>query len=112
MAVPPSAVWFLIGLAISMEPLRLAVLRIAPPTLQSCGVVFELSPAGNQWTEQVLDRFTGHGGCDVTTGGNYAYPKTAMSWFFCTTPPVNNSTGQGKFLIDQVLPKNTPDVNC
>ena len=48
----------------------------------------------------------------VTTGGNYAYPKTAMSWFFCTTPPVNNSTGQGKFLIDQVLPKNTPDVNC
>lgn len=48
----------------------------------------------------------------VTTGGNYAYPKTAMSWFFCVTPPVNNSTGQGKFLIDQVHPKNTPDVNC
>jgi hypothetical protein len=48
----------------------------------------------------------------VTTGSNFTYPKTAMSWFFCVTPPVNNSTGQGKFLIDQVLPKNTPDVNC
>jgi len=44
----------------------------------------------------------------VTTGANYLYPKTAMSWFFCVTPPVNNSTGEGKFLIDQVLPKNTP----
>ncbi len=49
----------------------------------------------------------------VSTGGNYSYPKTAMSWFFCATPPVNNSTGQGKFMIDQVLPKNAPpDVNC
>ena len=36
-----------------------------------------------------------------------------MSWFFCVTPSVNNSTGEGKFLIDQVLPKNAPpDVNC
>jgi hypothetical protein len=25
---------------------------------------------------------------------------------------VNNSTGQGKLLIDQVHPKNTPVVNC
>jgi len=49
----------------------------------------------------------------VTTGANYSYPKTAMSWFFCVTPPVNNSTGEGKLLIDQVLPKNAPpDVNC
>lgn len=48
----------------------------------------------------------------VTRGGNYTYPKTAMSWYFCVTPPVNNSTGQGKLLIDQVHPKNTPDVNC
>ncbi|PYX51331.1 MAG: hypothetical protein DMG79_03440 [Acidobacteria bacterium] len=49
----------------------------------------------------------------VTSGATYLYPKTAMSWFFCVTPPVNNSTGEGKFLIDQVLPKNAPpDVNC
>jgi hypothetical protein len=49
----------------------------------------------------------------VTTGATYSYPKTAMSWFFCVTPPVNNSTGEGKFLIDKVLPKNAPaDVNC
>ena len=48
----------------------------------------------------------------VTTGGNYTYPKTGMSWYFCVTPPANDSNGQGKFLIDQVHPKNTPDVNC
>ena len=48
----------------------------------------------------------------VTTTANYSYPQTNMSWFFCVTPPVNNSTGEGKFLIDQVIPKNTPDVNC
>jgi len=48
----------------------------------------------------------------VTTGANYSYPKTNMSWFFCVTPPVNNSTGEGKFLIDQVIPKNPADVNC
>jgi hypothetical protein len=49
----------------------------------------------------------------VTKGGTYTYPKTAMSWFFCVTPPVNNSTGEGKFLIDHVFPKNAPpDVNC
>jgi hypothetical protein len=49
----------------------------------------------------------------VTTGGNYTYPKTSMSWFMCVTPPVNNSTGEGKFLIDSVVPKNSPpDVNC
>lgn len=49
----------------------------------------------------------------VTTGANFSYPKTSMSWFMCVTPPVNNSTGEGKFLIDQVLPKNSPpDVNC
>ena len=48
----------------------------------------------------------------VTTGANYSYPNTAMSWYFCATPPATNATGQGKFLIDQVLPKNPPDVNC
>ena len=47
----------------------------------------------------------------ISTGANYSYPKTSMSWYFCTTKP-NNSTGQGKFLIDQVLPRNVPDVNC
>lgn len=50
----------------------------------------------------------------VTTGAQYAYPQTAMSWFFCVTPPAGGgSTGQGTFLIDQVAPKNAPpDVNC
>jgi hypothetical protein len=49
----------------------------------------------------------------VSTGANYSYPKTSMSWFSCVTPPVNNSTGQGKFLIDKVVPKNfPPDINC
>jgi hypothetical protein len=50
----------------------------------------------------------------VTTGMNYTYPKTAMSWFFCVTPgSLNESTGQGSFLIEKVLPKNAPpDVNC
>ena len=49
----------------------------------------------------------------VTEGANFSYPQTAMSWFTCTTPPVNESTGQGEFLIEQVVPKNTsPDVNC
>ncbi len=49
----------------------------------------------------------------VTAGANFTYPKTAMSWYFCATPPVNNSTGEGKFLIDRVIPKNNPpDVSC
>jgi hypothetical protein len=48
----------------------------------------------------------------VTPGGNYTYPNTGMSWYFCVTPPANDSNGQGKFLIDQVHPKNVPDVNC
>ncbi|HWY20825.1 MAG TPA: hypothetical protein VNX26_06355 [Candidatus Acidoferrum sp.] len=49
----------------------------------------------------------------VAAGANFTYPKTAMSWYFCATPPVNNSTGEGKFLIDRVVPKNNPpDVNC
>ncbi len=49
----------------------------------------------------------------VTAGANFSYPKTSMSWFTCATPPVNESAGQGKFLIDQVAPKNgTPDVSC
>jgi hypothetical protein len=49
----------------------------------------------------------------VSAGANYSYPKTSMSWFSCVTPPVNNSTGQGKFLIDKVVPKNSPpDINC
>jgi len=49
----------------------------------------------------------------VSPDGNYTYPQTAMSWFFCVRQPVNESTGQGSFLIDQVMPKNfPPDVNC
>ncbi len=49
----------------------------------------------------------------VTEGANFSYPQTTMSWFTCTTPPVNESTGQGEFLIEQLVPKNiSPDVNC
>lgn len=50
----------------------------------------------------------------VGAGANYSYPKTAISWFFCATPPASGgSTGQGTFLIEQVIPKNIPaDVNC
>ena len=49
----------------------------------------------------------------VTSGGNYTYPQTSMSWFTCTTQPVNESTGQGKLLIDQVLPKGSAaNVSC
>lgn len=49
----------------------------------------------------------------VSAGSTFSYPKTGMSWFVCATPPVNNSSGQGKFLIEKVLPKNNPpDVNC
>jgi hypothetical protein len=48
----------------------------------------------------------------VSEGGNYTYPQTGMSWFFCINQP-NESTGQGSFLISQVMPKNSPpDVNC
>jgi len=50
----------------------------------------------------------------VSAGASYTYPNTAMSWFFCVTPTtVNESTGQGSFLIEKVVPKNSPpDVNC
>jgi hypothetical protein len=50
----------------------------------------------------------------VSPGADYEYPRTAMSWFFCVTQPgVNESTGQGSFLIQQVVPRNDPpDVNC
>jgi len=49
----------------------------------------------------------------VTAGASFTYPKTGMSWYFCATPPVNNSAGEGKFLIDHVVPKNDPpDVSC
>lgn len=58
----------------------------------------------NRWTADSV----------VSAGANYAYPNTAMSWYFCVTQPgVNESTGQGSFLIEQVAPKNAPpDVNC
>ncbi|HEV2424528.1 MAG TPA: hypothetical protein VGZ29_06855 [Terriglobia bacterium] len=48
----------------------------------------------------------------VSAGANYTYPKTAVSWFFCVTRP-GLVTGQGEFLIEQVVPRNDPpDVNC
>lgn len=49
----------------------------------------------------------------VSDGATYSYAKTVMSWYFCVTPPVNETAGQGTFLIDQVIPKNNPpDVSC
>jgi len=48
----------------------------------------------------------------VSPGAVYNYPETAVSWFFCVTDP-GQDTGQGDFLIQQVVPKNDPaDVNC
>jgi hypothetical protein len=45
-------------------------------------------------------------------GGDYDYPQTGISYWFCVTTP-NETTGQGKFLIDQLHPKNDPlDVHC
>jgi hypothetical protein len=45
-------------------------------------------------------------------GGDFAYPQTGMSWWFCLTTP-NETTGQGSFLIDQVEPLGGPaDVHC
>lgn len=49
----------------------------------------------------------------LSTGGNFSYPKTSMSFYVCVTPPVNNTAGQAKLLIEQVVPKNSPpDVSC
>jgi hypothetical protein len=49
----------------------------------------------------------------VSTGATYSYSKTGMSWYFCVTPPTNESGGQATFLIDDVMPKNNPpDVSC
>lgn len=50
----------------------------------------------------------------VTAGASFSYPNTGMSWFFCVNPSnLNESTGQGSFLIGDVDPKNNPpDVNC
>ncbi len=45
-------------------------------------------------------------------GADLTYPKTGMSFWFCTSMP-NETTGQGSFLIDALKPKNvTPDVHC
>jgi hypothetical protein len=50
----------------------------------------------------------------VTSNAQYSYPNTTISWFFCVNPgTVNESTGQGSFLIDAVNPKNgPPSVSC
>ncbi len=45
-------------------------------------------------------------------GGDFVYPQTGMSWWFCLTTP-NETTGQGSFLVDQVEPLGGPaDVHC
>jgi hypothetical protein len=96
-------------------PLNLCPLLTSAPYAFTSGVKVDTwenttTCAARQPLQSDIDRWTTDS--LVATDGNYTYPKTAMSWFFCTTPPVNNSTGQGKLLIDQVHPKNTPDVNC
>jgi hypothetical protein len=70
----------------------------------TCAAANPLPSGIDRWTADSI----------VSAGANYSYPDTAMSWFFCATPPLSNgSTGQGSFLIDQVIPKNAPpDVNC
>jgi len=69
----------------------------------TCGAPKPLRSEIGRWADDSL----------VSSGANYDYPQTAMSWFFCVTPPINESTGQGSFLIDEVVPKNAPpDVNC
>jgi len=69
----------------------------------TCGAKSPLSSDIKKWAADSI----------VAPGANFTYPKTAMSWYFCATPPVNNSTGEGKFLINRVIPKNNPpDVSC
>ncbi|HEV2424512.1 MAG TPA: hypothetical protein VGZ29_06775 [Terriglobia bacterium] len=49
----------------------------------------------------------------VSAGSSYSYPNTGVSWFYCATAPYSFSTGQGSFLVDQIVAKNFPsDVNC
>ncbi|HEV2423504.1 MAG TPA: hypothetical protein VGZ29_01610 [Terriglobia bacterium] len=49
-----------------------------------------------------------------SSASNYTYPKTAISWFFCTTPAsLTENTGQGDLLYQQITAKNSPsDINC
>lgn len=69
----------------------------------TCGSAHPLPPDIARWAADSI----------VTSNVSFVYPNTGMSWFFCATSPVNESTGQGSFLIDQVVPKNAPpDVNC
>jgi hypothetical protein len=78
-------------------------IREAVENTTTCGAKSPLSSDIKKWAADSI----------VTAGVNFTYPKTAMSWYFCATPPVNNSTGEGKFLIDRVIPKNNPpDVSC
>lgn len=48
----------------------------------------------------------------ISTGADFSYPQTDLSLYFCTTPPLVNSTGEGFFYIQQLMPKSAPDVNC
>ena len=48
----------------------------------------------------------------VAAGATYAYPNTSVSSFYCATSP-DFSTGQGSFLLGQIVPRNYPsDVHC
>lgn len=49
----------------------------------------------------------------VSAGSSYSYANTGVSWFYCATAPYSFSTGQGSFLVDDVVARNFPsDVNC
>jgi hypothetical protein len=70
----------------------------------TCGTSNPPAADINRWTTDSI----------VAPGANFSYPHTSISWFFCVTPStINESTGQGSFLIDAVRPMNAPpDVNC
>jgi hypothetical protein len=47
----------------------------------------------------------------LSAGDDFDYPQTGLSFWYCVSTP-NESTGQATFFIDQVHPRNVPDVNC
>jgi hypothetical protein len=49
----------------------------------------------------------------VSPGADYQYPQTAMSFWFCAGTMLNESSGLGSFLVEQVRPLGQPaPVGC
>jgi hypothetical protein len=49
----------------------------------------------------------------VSPGADYDYPQTGMSFWFCAGTDLNESSGLGSFLVQQVRPLGqAPPVNC